>query len=45
VLFLCNDNEGSGFEIEMHCVLCAVGTEVLNNSSMNFRVNVNMDHF
>jgi hypothetical protein len=38
VLFPCNDSKVLGFYIEIHCVLRAVGTEVLSNISANFRV-------
>jgi hypothetical protein len=36
VLFPCNDSKVFGFDIEMHCVLCAVRTEALSDTSVNF---------
>jgi hypothetical protein len=38
-LFPCNDSKVFAFDIEMHCVLGAVGTEVLS-TSVNFRVKL-----
>jgi hypothetical protein len=40
VLFPCNDSKVFDFDIEMHCVLDAVGTEVLIDTSVNFRVKL-----
>lgn len=39
-VFFCNNSKGLSLKIEMHCVLYAAETEVLNITSMSFRVKV-----